>query len=120
MIRVLLAATVLALTTLPIAALPAAAHHGWSSYDSSAVRTMTGTVQEFSFTNPHAMLMLQADGKVWHVVLAPPSRMSARGLPEGTVKAGQTVTVEGYPSKVEPTEMRAERIRVGDRSVELR
>ena len=101
-------------------ALPAAAHHGWGSYDADKVLTLTGTVQQFAFQNPHAMMNLQSEGKVWHVVLAPPGRMSARGLPEGTVKPGQTVTVVGYPSKSEPGEMRAERIKAGDQTVELR
>ena len=101
-------------------ALPAAAHHGWGSYDADKTLTLTGTVQQFAFQNPHAMLNLQAEGKVWHVVLAPPGRMSARGLSDGTIKPGQTVTVVGYPSKSEPGEMRAERIKAGDQTVELR
>lgn len=101
-------------------ALPAAAHHGWGGYDSGQVLTLTGTVQQIASDNPHAMLNLQADGKVWHVVLAPPSRMNARGLPADTIKAGQTVTVVGYPAKADPTEMRAERITAADKTIELR
>ncbi|MDQ2101747.1 DUF6152 family protein [Azospirillum sp. C340-1] len=99
---------------------PAAAHHGWGGYDSGQVLTLTGTVQQFAFDNPHAMLNLQADGKVWHVVLAPPSRMSARGLPAGTITPGQTVTVVGYPAKSDPAELRAERITAAGKTVELR
>ncbi len=112
-----LAAAALLIATI---AVPAAAHHGWGSYDADKVLTLTGTVQQFAFKNPHAMLNLEADGKIWHVVLAPPGRMSARGLPDGTVKPGQTVTVVGYPSKSEPGELRAERIKAGDQTVELR
>lgn len=117
--RTRLLAAALALSAAAMA-LPAAAHHGWGSYDADKVLTLTGTVQQMAFANPHAMLNLQADGKVWHVVLAPPGRMTARGLPDGTIKAGQTVTVVGYPSKAEPAEMRAERIKAGDQTVELR
>lgn len=101
-------------------ALPALAHHGWGGYDAGKTLTLSGTVEQFAFNNPHAMLNLQSDGKMWHVVLAPPGRMTARGLPDGTIKSGQTVTVVGYPSKSDPAELRAERITVGDQTVELR
>lgn len=101
-------------------ALPALAHHGWGGYDSDKTLTLTGTVEQFAFSNPHAMLNLQADGKVWHVVLAPPGRMTARGLPDGTIKPGQTVTVVGYAHKSEPAELRAERIAADGKTVELR
>ena len=116
----LLLAVLLAIGAAGVAALPAVAHHGWGGYDADRVLTLTGTVQRLAYQNPHAMLNLQADGKVWQVVLAPPGRMTARGLPDGTVRAGQTVTVVGYPSKSDPAELRAERITVGDRKVELR
>jgi len=53
-------------------------------------------------------------------VLAPPSRMTARGLPPADLKPGGTVTVVGYPNRSKPEEMRAERIIVGNKTVELR
>lgn len=96
------------------------AHHGWSGYDASKLLTLAGTVQEASFAYPHALLMLNADGKAWRVVLAPPSRMERRGLPAGSIAAGQPVTVEGYVSRSDPGEVRAERIRVDGRTVEMR
>jgi hypothetical protein len=46
--------------------------------------------------------------------------MSSRGLPDGTLKAGQTVSLDGYIYKSDPVELRAERIRVDGKSVELR
>ncbi|MBY6264401.1 hypothetical protein EI613_21135 [Azospirillum sp. 412522] len=101
-------------------ALPALAHHGWGGYDAGRTLTLTGAVEQFAFSNPHTMLNLRSDGKLWHVVLAPPGRMAARGLPDGTIKSGQTVTVVGYPSKSDPAELRAERIAVGGQTVELR
>lgn len=101
-------------------ALPALAHHGWGGYDADRTLTLSGTVEQFAFSNPHAMLNLQADSKRWHVVLAPPGRMTARGLPDGTIKPGRTVTVVGYPSKSDAAELRAERITVDGQTVELR
>jgi hypothetical protein len=102
------------------AAVPAAAHHGWGGYDADKILTLTGTVEQFAFRNPHAMLNLKADGQVWHVALAPPGRMTARGLPEDSVALGRTVSVTGYPSKTEAGELRAERIVVDGKIVELR
>jgi hypothetical protein len=114
------AGAVLILGTLAFAAVPALAHHGWGSYDSTNLTTLEGTVQSVSFSNPHASAQLEAQGKVWTIVLAPPSRMSSRGLPDGTLKSGQTVSLDGYIHKSDPVELRAERIRVDGKSVELR
>jgi hypothetical protein len=112
-----LAAAVLAGT---LAALPALAHHGWSRYESDKPITLTGKVVEASYTYPHATIKLDVSGKTWLAVLAPPSRMSARGLPGSDLKAGIEATVEGYPNRDDPLEMRAERITIGGRTTELR
>lgn len=98
----------------------AQAHHGWGSYDSTTVTSLAGTVQSVSFANPHASIQLEADGKTWFIVLAPPSRMTARGLPEGTLREGQTVELEGYVHRSDDTELRAERITVDGNTVALR
>ena len=105
-----------------IAAVPALsfAHHGWSEYDSSKAVKLTGKVVESGYEHPHGHVRLEAPGKTWHVVLAPPSRMERRGLEKGALKPGATVTVEGYPNRDKPEEMRAERISVGGKTVELR
>lgn len=98
----------------------AGAHHGWSGYDASRLLTLTGSVQNASFQQPHAQIMLQSEGKLWRIVLAPPSRMERRGLSAGSIGTGEEVSVEGYPHRDEPDEFRAERIRVKGQSYELR
>lgn len=110
----------LGVTGAALAAGPALAHHGWSGYDAETVVTLTGPVREITFGNPHCTAMVEADGKVWECVLAPLSRMTARGLPEGSIEAGDTVTVIGYQHRERTSEMRAERITVKDQTVELR
>src|SRR6266850_1628257 len=110
----------LALLAASLVALPAAAHHGWSSYDSNNAITLTGTITEASYTYPHGTIMLETSGKTWLAVLAPPSRMSARGLPSSDLTVGAQATVEGYPSRQDPKEMRAERITIHGRTIELR
>lgn len=105
-----------------LAAFPAAAwaHHGWGSYDSSTVLAMEAQIIESSYEYPHGGLVIEYEGERWNVVLAPPSRLERRGIWADELKPGLVVTVEGYPSKVEPNEMRAERIILNGRTVELR
>ncbi|HWD23052.1 MAG TPA: DUF6152 family protein [Burkholderiales bacterium] len=96
------------------------AHHGWSEYDSSKALTLTGKVVQSGYEHPHGHVRLAAPGKTWHVVLAPPSRMERRGLEKSALAPGATVTVEGYPNRNKGEEMRAERIRVNGKTIELR
>ena len=96
------------------------AHHGWSEYDSSKVLKLTGKIVESGYEHPHGHVRLEVPGKTWHVVLAPPSRMERRGLEKDALKAGARVTVEGYPNRDKPEEMRAERISVNGKTIELR
>lgn len=106
-----------ALLSAPIAAM---AHHGWSGYDSSKTLELTGKIVESGYEHPHGHVRLETPGKTWLVVLAPPSRMERRGLPKEALAPGATVSVEGYPSRENREEMRAERIRVNGKTVELR
>jgi hypothetical protein len=96
------------------------AHHGWSEYDSSKVLKLTGKIVQSGYEHPHGHVRLETPGKTWHVVLAPPSRMERRGLEKAALKPGTTATVEGYPNRDKPEEMRAERITVNGRTIELR
>jgi hypothetical protein len=105
------------LLAAPIAAL---AHHGWSEYDSTRTVKLTGTIVESGYEHPHGFLRLETPGKTWHVVLAPPSRMEARGLSRERIAKGGAATVEGYANRNKPEELRAERILVDGKTVELR
>lgn len=98
----------------------ARAHHGWGGYDSTKVLTLTGAIKSYKYINPHGELVLTAPDKEWLCTLAPPFRMDNRGLNEALFKIGETCTVVGYPSKTDPKEMRAERITIAGKTVELR
>ncbi|MBM3358101.1 MAG: hypothetical protein FJY54_10280 [Betaproteobacteria bacterium] len=107
----------LAAILVPVAA---HAHHGWSEYDSSKSLTLAGVIKEAGYEHPHGHIRLETPGKTWFVVLAPPSRMERRGLPATGLKPGSTVSVSGYPHRSDAQEMRAERITVNGKTVELR
>jgi len=112
-------------SALPIAALmllsiPAAAHHGWGSYDASHPMTITAPIEQVSLGNPHGMLMVTQDGKMWHVTLAPASRMRARGATADLLAVGKQVTAYGYQKRDGTAEMRAEWIEVDGKRIQLR
>ncbi len=98
----------------------ALAHHGWSSYDAAQTLRPTAEVLDSRWGSPHGSIAIEASGKRWEVVLAPVARMEARGLTREDIAVGRTVTVVGYPRKDGTAEIRAERIIVGDKTVELR
>jgi hypothetical protein len=103
-------------------ALPAAAlaHHGWSGYDESKPLTVTGIIIESGYEHPHGFVKLDAEGKKWLVVLAPPPRMERNGLPREQLKPGTKATVLGYQNRSDAGEMRAEHITIGTKTTQLR
>jgi hypothetical protein len=114
-------ALVVILATLLVAVpLPAAAHHGWSEYDTDKRLELTGTIKQSTYEQPHGYISLQTKDKLWEVVLPSPMRMQNRGLTEGMLKPGNRATVVGYPNRIKPDEMKAERITVDGKTVELR
>ena len=107
----------IALLAVPAVAL---AHHGWSEYDTSKPLKLTGKVLASGYEHPHGHIRFQAPGKAWNVILAPPSRMERRGLDKAMLKPGAAATVEGYANRDKPEEMRAERITIDGKTIELR
>ena len=107
----------IALLAVPAVAL---AHHGWSEYDTSKPLKLTGKVLASGYEHPHGHIRFQAPGKTWNVILAPPSRMERRGLDKAMLKPGAAATVEGYANRDKPEEMRAERITIDGKTIELR
>lgn len=99
----------------------ASAHHGWNEYNNQQTLNITGEIQNVSYTSPHTTIVLKTDdNKVWQAVLATPARMVRRGLPQRALQVGQRVKLVGYAHRTDTDEMRAERILIGDRTVELR
>ena len=103
-----------------LAAAPAAAHHGWSEYDANKPLKLAGKILESGYEHPHGHIRLETPGKTWNVVLAPPSRMEFRGLSKQRLAPGGQASVEGYPNRDKPDEMRAERVTIQGKTTELR
>ena len=103
-----------------LAPVPLSAHHGWSAYDAGKAVKVEVPLAAVRYQNPHGEIEIEQEGKTWVIVLAPVSRMQARGLPQDDLKVGETVIVEAYPRRDGEPEMRAERITVKGKTVELR
>ena len=112
--------TTLSLLAVAALAMPAAAHHGWGSYDSANPVTVTGPITMSRYENPHATIKVKGTDKEWTVTLAPTFRMQNRGALPDMIKVGQTITAFGYPSTVAKDEMRAERITMAGKTIEMR
>ena len=86
-------------------ALPLAAHHSFEAeYDFNKTMTVTGTVTKMEWMNPHAHFYVDvkgADGKVtnWNMELGALPVLIKQGWRKDSLKAGDTVTVEGYLPK---------------------
>lgn len=106
------------LATIPVSV--AYAHHGWSSYDETKPYTLTGSLRDVVWSNPHGTARMKWRGQPWDVVLAPVARLEARGLTADMINKRQRVTITGYVRKDGTREMRLERLRIGDRTVEFR
>ncbi|MGA1659933.1 MAG: DUF6152 family protein [Burkholderiaceae bacterium] len=96
------------------------AHHGWSSYDQTQLLTYTGVVRTSSYEQPHRFVVLESKGRNLKVILAPPFRMESRGLSREAIEPGREVTIQGYAQRSSADELRAERITVGGKTIELR
>jgi hypothetical protein len=83
-------------------ALPALAHHSGAMFDPSRTETITGTVTEFNWTNPHSSFKVDVtgpDGKVatWAIEMNSPGNLVRVGWKRTTIKAGDKVTVTVRP-----------------------
>ena len=83
------------------------AHHGSADYHVDRDVTVTGTIKEWRFSNPHTWVYLtvtRPGGGVeeWNGEGPPLQWASARGWSSGTLKAGETVRLVMYPSRRDP------------------
>lgn len=81
------------------------AHHGAAAYDSSKMVTVTGTVTDFQFVNPHVLISLDvkdpSTGKIdkWEGELTSPNHLARAGWTKSTIKPGDEVTMTGAALK---------------------
>jgi hypothetical protein len=84
---------------------PVWAHHSFAAqYDSQQLMTLTGTIKEVQWTNPHIYIHLDvkdAGGKVttWALEGYPPNTLKRTGFPKNVLVLGDTITITAYKAK---------------------
>jgi hypothetical protein len=83
------------------------AHHGQAGlFDESQIVELRGAVKEWSFINPHPVLLLEATDASgahveWDIYFGPSAvaQMRRRGFAPETFRIGETVIVRGHPAR---------------------
>jgi hypothetical protein len=93
-----------ALASVLLTAVPARSHHSNVGYEVTKVITITGVVKEFQWVNPHTWVIVAVDdgkgGKVeWSAEGRAPGILLRAGWTKGSLKQGETVTIDMSPSK---------------------
>lgn len=79
----------------------ALAHHSFAMFDQQTRKTLTGTVKEFQWTNPHCWIQVLVPGEngseEWSVEMASSREMFRGGWKPGSLKPGDKLTVVIHP-----------------------
>ena len=87
---------------IAISGTPALAHHSFTMFDQSKTLTLTGTVKDFRWTNPHVFIQLlvrneHGNEEEWSIEMTSPEHLSRDGWRPGTLKPGDKVTLNIHP-----------------------
>jgi hypothetical protein len=82
----------------------AAAHHSGAMFDDDKSVTLTGTVKQFQWTNPHCWIQMAVPAQSgpaveWSVEMGAPFEVFRTGLRPTTLKAGDKITVVIHPMR---------------------
>jgi len=94
-----------ALLVIAVFTLSAQAHHSFAMFDHEKMITVSGTLKEFEWTNPHCWLHVAvvdpASGRTldWAFEMGSVGQVAAQGWKADTVKPGDKITIEAHPMK---------------------
>jgi hypothetical protein len=85
-------------------AIPALAHHSFTMFDTTKAITITGTVTEFQWTNPHSYIEIDVPDesgaiKHWAIEMGSPSILQQSGWKFSNLKKGDKTTLVINPLK---------------------
>ena len=94
------------LTSILLLVLPVSvqAHHGWQEFDEKTEITVTGTVTDFHYVNPHCVVEFDVKddkGNIqkWQGEFSNPGVLARRGWNAAYLEAGDKLTITGHPAK---------------------
>ena len=92
-----------ALATLGVAA-PALAHHSTAAFDMEKTIEITGTVEDFQWTNPHTWTNVKVEGSdesagIYGLEGMSPNYLGRNGWTKSTLKPGDKLTFQVHPLK---------------------
>ena len=98
------------------------AHHSFAVFfDEAKSITVTGAVTEFRFTNPHPLITItvKKDGReeTWTGETNAQTLLRRRGWSSTSLKPGDVVTIDGWPSRDGKPYMRVRRVTRADGTV---
>jgi hypothetical protein len=88
---------------LLLAAVPVFGHHSIALFDTSKLITIQGTVKEFQWLNPHALLWVNVDAEnggapqLWAVEMTSPGILTRNGWTKRTFNPGDKVSLDIGP-----------------------
>jgi hypothetical protein len=89
---------------LAMFAAPASAHHSFAMFDMKKTVTLTGTVKEFQWINPHAWIVMTTavpagEPKQWAIELPSTRSLARQGFTPKTFRPGMKISLEMHPLK---------------------
>jgi hypothetical protein len=101
----------------------AAAHHSFAVFfDDAKSVTVSGSVTEFRFTNPHAIIEITrktpgGQMETWRAETNAVTLLRRRGWTAESLKIGEMVTIDGWPSRDGSRYLRVRRVVRSDGTV---
>jgi hypothetical protein len=89
---------------------PALAHHSNDyHFDSNVSVTVTGTVKDFRFINPHSRILVDVvaengDIVTWDCEMGAANGLKRRGWTEAVFRPGEAIEIQGFAARRHPTE----------------
>ena len=110
----------MALVWVVLVATPMAfAHHGWR-WTKDGKFEITGLVAETKLGNPHGIVKLDVEGKIWTIEVGQPWRNRRAGLKDAMFAKGTEITVIGRRSaKASERVVKPLRVRIKGKNYDL-
>jgi hypothetical protein len=92
------------LAVIALVSIPVLAHHSFTMFDTTKALTISGTVTEFQWTNPHSYIEIDVPDesgaiKHWSIEMGSPSILQQSGWKFSSLKKGDKTTLVINPLK---------------------